>query len=429
MPAAQRVPLIVTYRALDGLLNTRPESVAEETRRAVSSTTSDPVEAAMILVSFTAALERLKNSEQIPGVLVSPDDRMASLLQSFMAERAIEQGLERKALESGGEEARYDSKDWVGWAKSFFTWRQKIISHDWIWPSPTPEPIANVFRVAVLGDWGTGLYGAPYCAESIRRDSFGYDLILHLGDVYYSGTKREVAEQFLEIWPVNESRRSLNRALNSNHEMYTGGHAYFEQTLKKFGQSSSCFAFQNDHWVLVGLDSAYQEHDLANDQETWLADIVEKAAGRKIVLFSHHQPFSRMEKQGPKLQTKLGPLLTAKKISAWYWGHEHRCMLYQQHPAWGLYGRTVGHSGYPYFRDNLRNVPAERVGNGSLWRWLHPQNLLPGGFILDGTNPYVKGHENEYGPNGYMTLEFSDAQLNEIVHEADGTPIYQRPLV
>ena len=31
-----------------------------------------------------------------------------------------------------------------------------------------------------------------------------------------------------------------------------------------------------------------------------------------------------------------------KKIFAWYWGHEHRCALYDQHPKWGVFGRCIG---------------------------------------------------------------------------------------
>ena len=40
----------------------------------------------------------------------------------------------------------------------------------------------------------TGLYGAPKIAETIRRmaGQRKFDLAMHLGDVYYSGTEEEV---------------------------------------------------------------------------------------------------------------------------------------------------------------------------------------------------------------------------------------------
>src|SRR5262249_22137300 len=160
----------------------------------------------------------------------------------------------------------------------------------------------------------------------------GYQLFLHLGDVYYSGTPSEVKERFLALWPRRAG--AFSRALNSNHEMYTGGHAYFNQTLKEFEQSSSCFALQNDHWLLVRLDCAYQEHDFAMNQGSWLAGLVAAAGKRKVVLFCHHQPYSLFESQGPKLVEKLDGLLSAGRIFAWYWGHEHRCVVYDKHPLW-----------------------------------------------------------------------------------------------
>jgi hypothetical protein len=50
------------------------------------------------------------------------------------------------------------------------------------------------------------------------------------------------------------------------------------------------------------------------------------------------------------------------------------------------------------------------------------------GLILEGPNPYIPGHVNEYGPNGYMTLEFNGQHLNEIVHAPDGSVAYAREL-
>lgn len=52
----------------------------------------------------------------------------------------------------------------------------------------------------------------------------------------------------------------------------------------------------------------------------------------------------------------------------------------------------------------------------------------PSARILDGPNPYVEGYVNKFGPNGYMTLEFMDEHLAELVHAPDGTILYERPL-
>jgi hypothetical protein len=156
----------------------------------------------------------------------------------------------------------------------------------------------------------------------------------------------------------------------------------------------------------------------------WLTRIVSAAGDRKAVLFSHHQPFSLLDSQGPKLVEKLGRLLAAGKIFAWYWGHEHRCVLYDRHPAWGMHGRCIGHGGYPYFRDALGEWPVQ----DGVWRRHGAKNMVPGALILDAPNKYVAGEEDKYGANGYVTLEFEGAHVNEVIHEPDGTVLRQQEL-
>jgi hypothetical protein len=248
-----------------------------------------------------------------------------------------------------------------------------------------------------------------------------------MGDVYYSGMNSEVQKQFLDLWP--KVPNAVSRACNSNHEMYTGGHAYFDLTLKQFEQPASYFAMQNDHWLLIGLDSAYIEGRFKEDQLPWLNNLIANAGGRKVVLFTHHQLFSWAEKKGARLEEKIGQILKDKNIFAWYWGHEHRCMIYDQHPAWGLYGRCIGHSGYPYFKDQFNEGRIVKCGpQDSQWRQVGLKGLVPGGLILEGPNPYVEGHAEKYGPQGYMTLEFRDDQLNEIVHTPDGEIALERQI-
>src|SRR5262249_61640642 len=105
------------------------------------------------------------------------------------------------------------------------------------------------------------------------------------------------------------------------------------------------------------------------------------------------------------------------------------CVPHDLHPVWGMYGRCIGHSGYPYFRDNLTGVP--RVGGNADFGWyrLHSRNLVPGGLLLDGPNPYLPGQAKKYGCQGYATLEFSGPDLIETIHAPDGTEVYSRELV
>jgi Calcineurin-like phosphoesterase len=373
------------------------------------------------------ALALLKQAERHPGVMVAPRHAPASLLMAFLGERASKaSGLEETA--AGGYEVKFDEHDLKGWIGSFFSWWRGIKKHQWINPTAAQTAPDNL-RIAILGDWGTGLYGAPHCAESIVQAVPNYDMVVHLGDVYYAGTPREVQDRFFALWPKVPG--ALNYALNSNHEMYTGGHAYFGRTLRSFKQGGSTFALQNRNWLLVGLDTAYAEHDLARNQTLWLRRLAASArqADRKIVLFSHHQPYSILEKGGEKLIAKLSSHLDNKEIFAWYWGHEHRCVIYNRHPRWGLMGRCIGHSGFPYFRDQLGGAPtAAKNREGSSWRTLRRKGPAPGAMMLDGANPYVIGEENDYGPNGYAAIEISGAHLSESVYSADGDRLYEKQL-
>jgi hypothetical protein len=106
-------------------------------------------------------------------------------------------------------------------------------------------------------------------------------------------------------------------------------------------------------------------------------------------------------------------------------------VVYDPHPSYKLLGRCVGHGGFPEFRDKIDDVavdPNEPVTGDYKWRRLPARNLVPGGIILDGPNPYVKDHVNEYQPHGYLTLEFTDGTLTEIYHLPDGRTLRTQTL-
>ncbi|HMF93041.1 MAG TPA: metallophosphoesterase [Vicinamibacterales bacterium] len=373
------------------------------------------------LVEFSRALQLLEQTNARPGIVTTVPDSMVSNLQSFLSlELPADQGrvLERQ---QGALEVQFDEHDIIRWAGVFFTWLGRGGRFEWQTPD-APEPLPNRFRAAVLGDWGTGLYGAPVCSRSIQEDG-KYQLLIHVGDVYYSGRTKEYKERFSDLWPKVPA--AISRALNGNHEMYSGGHAYVD-VIRGLGQRASYFALANDHWILACLDTAYDDHDLHGDQAAWLEGLAAAAPGKRLVVFSHHQPFSLLDSQGPKLVARLGRLLAGGRIYAWYWGHEHHCVLYDQHPLWKLFGRCVGHSGYPYFRETKlfgATAPA-----AATWQIVSGKNLVPGARVLDGKNVYTGDHPNDYGPNGYVTLEFDGPNLFEIVHEADGHVLWNQPV-
>jgi hypothetical protein len=395
---------------------------ATAVRTALDKLAADPQNAQKV-AELRAGVALLEQKTHLPEVMTTVENEAASLLQSFLAEEA-ERAKTLTPQPAGGFEAKFDNHD-PGWASVFLAWWRGLKKHAWQPPPAQAETIPNQLRVGILGDWGTGMYAAPYCAGALAVDPRGFGLLLHLGDVYYAGTAKEVAERFHYYWPHVSG--AVSRALNSNHEMYSGGHAYFDQTLSAFEQSSSCFAMKNDHWLLLGLDSAYAEHDLAHDQAKWAENHVAAAGNRKVVLFSHHQPISKLEKQGEKITTKLKGLLEAKRIFAWYWGHEHRCVLYDKHPQWGFYGRCIGHSGFPYFRDDLGAEQIAAPPEGYQWFEYAGTDAFPATSILDGPNPYVVGQAERYGVQGYATLEFDGPIMREFIHDPTGKVVYASP--
>src|ERR1051326_803205 len=115
---------IITYREVSRIFNNHESTTISE----LEKSTEDPAESARMLAGLGAALKKLEAADQNPGVLVSPDHKVASLLQTFLAERANEKG-ELEELPMGGKEAKFDTNDWLGWAGGFFTWWRKIKPH------------------------------------------------------------------------------------------------------------------------------------------------------------------------------------------------------------------------------------------------------------------------------------------------------------
>lgn len=406
-------------------------------REAAHQDNVSDIERAEVLAGLGQILEELRVAEARAGarVMTSPHHAAAARLQSLIAsgEGAT---LQLTPLASGGLEAKFDTGDWLGWAQVAWEKLKTGPAHPLLRPkSALAEPFADEGRVGLLGDWGTGLYGAPKIAEAIRNDRQGFALLLHLGDVYYSGTQQEIQERFIDFWPRRSDAK--NRALNSNHEMYSGGHAYFSSTLANFGQEASYFAFQNKSWTLIGLDVAYRDHDIDDQQVAWLKQVIAGAGDRRVILFSHHQLYSHFESQGKKLWAHpgFGEVLRSKRIYAWYWGHEHRCTLFESpDPTFGLWGRCIGHSGMPQSRDPTRQLPKAkgRHFERADWRRSVPQvrdgNALPSAVVLEGRNEDILGEEDKFTPHGYAVLTFDGPKLREQILNASGEVIYDKIL-
>ena len=291
------------------------------------------------------------------------DYQMDPALAEFLSGPPPQRGLWKK----------YELLD-IGWANCLAAIgvRKLFSSHPFNSQPAVPVKIGNRARVILVGDWGSGLDRAQKVASVIRdqiddpsattRDKH----VIHLGDVYYCGLPREYENNFLKYWPVQSKEASTisSWTLNANHDMYSGGWGYFEYVLRddprfkrhrdRDDNASSFFSLENNDWQILGLDTGYHDnlifdaHDLYGDQPSWVADRIAKNPKKNCILLSHHQPFSAFESGGDKLLKKLEAPLRRGGVRAWFWGHEHRCALYQ--PREGIeYPRCIGHGGVPFY--------------------------------------------------------------------------------
>jgi len=239
------------------------------------------------------------------------------------------------------------------------------------------EDLADDARLVVVGDWGTALPRARDVAARMQEVT-GEALaagrqvhVIHLGDIYYSGLESEDQRRFLDLWPVTLQQAGAgvtSWSLNGNHDMYSGGFGYFRTVLgdPRFrhqrspdGEPTSFFRLRSPSWDFIGLDtswdtdvtSAGQVAVLQDPQGGYVAATAAESA-RRLVLFSHHQLVSFYDKPdiGSTLPAKLAPVLNANRVTAWWWGHEHRAITYQaargvRHP------RCLGNGSVPVLPD------------------------------------------------------------------------------
>lgn len=252
--------------------------------------------------------------------------------------------------------------------------------------------IGDEARVVLVGDWGSGLPRAQEVAKHMAEEvstalAAGREAhVIHLGDVYYSGTRRECERNVLApgMWPVSvaQARAGVTSwSLNGNHDMYSGGFGYFETLLgdERFsaqrsvdGKPTSFFRIVSPSWDLVGLDTSWnpdvldQGHfGVLEDPQAKFVASVAAESDRKLMLLSHHQLLSVYDRDsdlvGKTLAAALGPTLGAGAVSAWIWGHEHRCVGYGA--AGGVaFPRCIGNGGVPVLMKNAAGDPVPPPG-------------------------------------------------------------------
>jgi len=89
------------------------------------------------------------------------------------------------------------------------------------------------------------------------------------------------------------------------------------------------------------------------------------------------------EDLGPELGGKLAPVLTTGRVTAWWWGHEHRAMTFR--PSGGVqYPRCLGNGGMPVLRDPALTEQGRTVADWESRRyiWSGLRRWARSGFVV-----------------------------------------------
>ena len=283
--------------------------------------------------------------------------------------------------------------------------------------APRVATLAEDARVVVVSDWGTGEGLAIEVADRMREsiaDAGGREVhVVHLGDVYYAGTRMEARTRFLDHWPVApaDADRHASWCLNGNHDMYSAGEGLtgviladprFAAQRTVRGAVSTEFVLANRYWSLVGLDTSWKYRwcdprggsgYLGRRQMRWVRRMTGADGERRTVLFTHHQPFAVDDSGGEpeprgNLLDRTSTLRGSGRLTAWFWGHEHKLIAYGARHGIG-YATCMGH-GAILEAPATHPIDGEFLGEftdpgGTSWR-------MPGFTVLDLDGPRIRVH-------------------------------------
>ena len=308
--------------------------------------------------------------------------------------------------------------------------------------------------IAVIGDWGTGTNAALVLLQQIAQN-FQADVLIHLGDIYYSGLPSECDSHFTALinkaWPDAGSKpKPLVFTLDGNHDRYAGSNGGYYDLIKSLNhaagkpQPNSYFAIRNNFWQFVAMDTSYYDSDpsttasgasltrLVDQEIPWHIDkirnsganvdkAVNPGGARGTVLLSHHQLYSFAglgKNAGGQMLAVNSNLVSSfstvfNLIDLWLWGHEHNLCIFEPYsngPGQPLpKGRCVGASAVPMY---LAQKPVS------------PANLVvPAG--VNGPPQIVKG--TSLGDNGtvfnycYAIMRLEGPKLSIDYYQVDST--------
>ena len=129
-------------------------------------------------------------------------------------------------------------------------------------------------KIGLIGDWGTGAEPARRVLEELKQTE--PDILVHLGDIYYSGTEMECQEKFETVVEEVFDRRRTKLpvyTLSGNHDMYSGGvgyHSLIQRLNTGFTDvkaasmvqpaSFFCLRSEDENWQLLAMDTGRNDY-------------------------------------------------------------------------------------------------------------------------------------------------------------------------
>jgi hypothetical protein len=265
----------------------------------------------------------------------------------------------------------------------------------------------DVARIAVVGD--AGYRGIPqqqviFMIREVHEKN-PFDLIVHLGDVYFSAGEAEVLRHLLVPFGAIDAPLVT---LCGNHDLYHGPDGYLA-ALNVLKQPGRFFLIKTPHWRIAALDTSFgSARALRNDgkldkvQLEWLTELLAAKTKGDLILMSHHFIVSGWDTPAKSLSLQLGKL-ARDQVFAWYWGHEHRCACYDNKGKWGFYGASVGNGA---FLEKWTALPKTKTPAS----WYGGEVRCSCSGIKSGT----------YWPHGFLELELQKGGVTETYHLDNG---------
>ncbi len=196
-----------------------------------------------------------------------------------------------------------------GQSPQYRSWQDELYGNNNLDYGTIKWKIPTDATVAIIGDIGIGTDIAAAVLEATL--SFDPDVILHLGDIYYSGTPYEFDTRFTGL--INEVMKANNKQvpvfnIPGNHEYFTGGVAFYDcldgmQLVYSADQrqQASFFGLQteDDSWQFLGMDTSFYGHYM---------DVPEKIQKATLSLLHNNKVDLPEDKSNPHWANAYNPL-------------------------------------------------------------------------------------------------------------------------